>query len=139
MIIYCSNFLLLYISYFANVLFELFFFFTACPKNLRIIKGECSSNGNSQLIYLLQRPQHCRCVWQKLTDSERQALGLRPTEACKCRPSFIVKQCHEANNNQTAYLVKIYTKYILQQGECHIERKFEKNPVVCQVGSQLHR
>uniref|UniRef100_A0A094ZRJ0 VWFA domain-containing protein n=1 Tax=Schistosoma haematobium TaxID=6185 RepID=A0A094ZRJ0_SCHHA len=111
----------------------------ACPKNLRIIKGECSSNGNSQLIYLLQRPQHCRCVWQKLTDSERQALGLRPTEACKCRPSFIVKQCHEANNNQTAYSVKIYTKYILQQGECHIDRKFEKNPVVCQVGSQLHR
>ncbi|CAH8655998.1 unnamed protein product [Schistosoma curassoni] len=111
----------------------------ACSKDLRIIKGECSSNGNSQLIYLLQRPQHCRCVWQKLTDSERQALGLRPTEACKCRPSFIVKQCHEANNNQTAYLVKIYTKYILQQGECHIDRKFEKNPVVCQVGSQLHR
>ncbi|CAH8657077.1 unnamed protein product [Schistosoma margrebowiei] len=111
----------------------------ACPKNLRIIKGECSSTGNLQLIYLLQRPQHCQCVWQKLTDSERQALGLRSTEACKCRPSFIVKQCHEANNNRTAYLVKIHTKYILQQGECHIDRKFEKNPVVCQVGSQLHR
>ncbi|XP_018654921.1 putative von Willebrand factor type A domain-containing protein [Schistosoma mansoni] len=111
----------------------------ACPKNLRIIKGQCSSTGNLQLIYLLQRPQHCQCVWQKLTDLEQQALGLRPTETCKCRPSFMVKQCHEANNNQTAYLLKIYTNYILQQGECHIDRKFEKNPVVCQVGSQLHR
>ncbi|CAH8586237.1 unnamed protein product [Schistosoma turkestanicum] len=111
----------------------------ACSKNLRIIRGQCNSTGHLELIYLQQQPQHCQCVWQKLTKLQQQTWGLRQTEACKCRPSFIIKRCHEANNNQTAYLLKIYIKYILHQGECRMYHKFEKNPVVCQVGSQLQR
>ncbi|KAH8867000.1 von Willebrand factor type A domain-containing [Schistosoma japonicum] len=112
---------------------------TACPKNLRIIRGQCNSTGHIPLIYLQQRPTRCHCVWQKLTDLELQMLKLKPTEACKCRPKYVVKRCIKGDNNQTAYLFNTYIKYVLQEGECRMHHKFEKIPVVCHVGSRLHR
>ncbi|CAH8662328.1 unnamed protein product [Heterobilharzia americana] len=112
-----------------------------CPMNLKIVKGKCdrSKTGRLPLTYLQQRPKHCQCVWQRLKDVEVKNLKLKSSEACRCHRNFMVKRCQSADGNKPAYLVRMYFKYLIQQGECHIYRKTEKKPVVCKLGSQIKK
>ncbi|VDQ01217.1 unnamed protein product [Trichobilharzia regenti] len=112
-----------------------------CPNNLKIIRGQCDKDrtGRLPLIYLQQRPKNCQCIWQRLTDIEVKKLKLKTSEACRCRRNFMVKRCQPSGLNNTAYLIRMYFKYGIQQGECHIYRKVEKKPIVCQPGNRTER
>ncbi|CAH8874187.1 unnamed protein product [Trichobilharzia szidati] len=112
-----------------------------CPTNLKIIRGQCDKDrtGRLPLIYLQQRPKNCQCIWQRLTDIEVKKLKLKTSEACRCHRNFMVKRCQPSEFNNTAHLIRMYFKYAIQQGECHIYRKVEKKPIVCQRGNRIER
>uniref|UniRef100_A0A183ADW1 VWFA domain-containing protein n=1 Tax=Echinostoma caproni TaxID=27848 RepID=A0A183ADW1_9TREM len=104
-----------------------------CSNQLKMIRGVCDRDipNRRRVFWLQQRPRRCQCEWHRLTDTAAKARGLRVTEACRCGPEHLIKQCEPASPNKPALLRIIHEQQAIVNGECKPRQRIEMQPVVC--------